>query len=264
MRESSLRATAQTVPFPSKTARLEPVNTRFHRSALGQRSLALLAVATCFGCSSGSDYSGDGGGQVSIAPLSREPTSKGVTLDSTELSLALVSLAACAADTATLQARNFPIDLFHQPSPHVIFVSAVTGYCGVGLDLAPAAASDAFPDLQGYTALLRGTRADGTAFELKSTLGTSFVFESSSAFAAPDRLVVGVDLERWLAGVDLDAATTTDDVALVNADDNPDQLAAFDAAVTDAFALYEDTNADGALSDSELTPVATAAPPATE
>jgi hypothetical protein len=233
------------------------------RSALVARTSTLLAVAACLGCSSGSDESGDGGGQVAIAPLSREPTSKGVTFDSAQLSLALVSLEACAADTATLNTRNFPIELLHQPAPHVIFVSAVTDYCSVGVDLAPAGPSDLLPDLQGYTVLFRGTRADGAAFELRSTLNTSFVFESGTLLAA-DKLVVGVDLEQWLSDVDLDAATTTDDVALVDADDNPDQLAAFDAAVRSAFALYEDTNGDGALSDSELTPVATAAAATTE
>jgi len=230
----------------------------FRYSALAAHSLVLLAAAACFACSSSADDSGNGGGQVAIAPLSREPTSKGVTFESAELSLALVSLQACASDTATLQTRDFPIELFYQPSPHVIFVSAVSGYCGVEVDLAPAAPNDALPDLVGYTALFRGTRADGAAFELRSTLSTNFVFRSSSTLAA-DKLVVGVDLETWLSGVDLDAATTTDGVALVDAGDNPDQLAAFDAGVTSAFALYEDANSDGALSDSELTPVATAA-----
>jgi hypothetical protein len=230
----------------------------FRDFTLAARSLTLLAAAACFGCSSGADDSGDGGGQVSIGPLSREPTSKGVTLESAELSLSLLSLKACAADTSTLQTRDFPIELFHQPLPRVIFVSAVSGYCGVEVDLGPAVANAVLPDLVGYTALFRGTRADGAAFELKSTLGTSFVFQSSSTLAA-DKLVVGVDLETWLSGVDLDAATTTDGVALVDAGDNSDQLAAFDAGVTGAFALYEDANGDDALSDSELTPVATAA-----
>ncbi|HSU38808.1 MAG TPA: hypothetical protein VLJ38_04540, partial [Polyangiaceae bacterium] len=198
-----------------------------------------------------------------IAPLSREPTSKGVTLDSAQLSLALLSLQACAADTATLNVRNFPIELFDPRGYQAIFESAVTDFCSVGLDLAPAPGSAALPDLRGYTALLRGTRADGAAFELTSTLSTSFAFVSSSVLAA-DKLVLGVDLEQWLAGVDLDAATATDDLVLVNADANPEKLAAFDAAAGSALALYEDANGDGALSDSELTPVATAAAATTE
>jgi hypothetical protein len=238
------------------------VNTPSARRALAARALTLLAVAACVGCSSGSDYT-EGGGQVVIAPLSREPTSKAVTVDSAQLSLALLSLQACAADTSTLKVRNFPIELFHEPAYHAIFESAVTDFCSVGLDLAPAPAGDALPDLQGYTALLRGTRADGAAFELTSTLSTSFAFVSSSVLAA-DKLVLGVDLEQWLAGVDLDAATATDDVVQINADTNPDQLAAFDAAVSGALALYVDANGDGALSDSELTAVATAAAATTE
>src|SRR4051794_29488138 len=97
------------------------LQTLSRRSALTARASALLAVAACLGCSSGSDDAGDGGGQVAIAPLSREPTSKGVTFDSAQLSLALVSLKACAADTATLHTQNFSIELLHQPAPRVIF-----------------------------------------------------------------------------------------------------------------------------------------------
>ena len=230
----------------------------FRNFPVAARSLALLAVVACFGCSSGSDTSGDGGGQIVIAPLSREPTSKGVSFDAAELSLSLVTLQACAADTATLQTRDFPIELFHEPSPRVIFVSAVSDFCGVELDLAPSPANEALPDLEGYTARFRGTRADGAAFEVESTLSTNFMFQSSTVLAA-SKLVLGADLEKWLADVDLDALETTDGVALVDADNNADELAAFDAGAANAFALYVDANGDGALSDSELTPVATAA-----
>lgn len=234
------------------------VNTPFRSFALVARPLVFIAAAASFGCTSGTDDSGDGGGTVVIAPVSRDATSKGVTFDAAELSITFMSLRACAADTATLQTRNFPIELFHQPSPRVIFVSAVTDYCAVNLELGPAAASGTLPDLTGFTARFRGTRADGAPFEIKSTLANGFSFTSETILAA-DKLVLGADLEAWLANVDLDAVTPNDDgTVLVDADDNADALAAFDAAVVDAFALYVDANGDGALSEGELTPVATA------
>jgi hypothetical protein len=232
------------------------LKTLFRRSALAARAPALVVLAACLGCSSSPDDSGGDAGQVSIAPLSREPTPQGVTLDSVELSLARVALVPCVADTALINAWDFPIPLFHEPAPRVIFECAVNYYCGVQLVRSPSPANDRLSDLAGYTALFRGTRSDGTPFELRSTATVSFDFHSDSALAA-GKLVLGADLASWLAGVDLDGAAASDGSVLVDADHNPDALAAFDAAVEDAFALYEDTNDDGALSDDELTPVAT-------
>jgi hypothetical protein len=231
---------------------------------IAARTLAPCALAVCIGCTAGSDDDSDNGGQVSIAPVSRGPTSTYVTLTSAELSLALVELVPCTADAAILQTMNFPIELLYEPWPHVIFVSAVTDFCGVNLNLAPApSAPDApLPDLQQLTALFRGTRADGTNFEIHSTLTLNFEFLESGATLDAAHLVVGADLNRWFSDVDLDHADLTDDgVALVDVDHNPDVLTAFDAGAATAFALYVDANGDGALTDDELTPVATASMP---
>lgn len=186
-----------------------------------------------------------------------------MTFQSAELSLALVELVPCTADAAILQTHDFPIELLYEPWPHVIFVSAVTDFCGVNLNLAPDSASDTtLPDLQNLTALFRGTRADGTSFEIQSTLTVNFAFIESGAALDAAHLVVGADLSHWFSDVDLDHADVGDDgVVHVDANNNPDVLTAFDAGAATAFALYVDANGDGALTDDELTPVATASTP---
>lgn len=241
------------------------VNTSNAWCRLAVRTLAPCALAACVGCTAGSDDDSDNGGQVSITALSREPTTNSVTVASAELSLALVELVPCTTDAAILQTHDFPIELLYEPWPHVIFVSAVTDFCGVDLNLAPAPAAAAggpLPDLQNLTALFRGTRADGTTFEIHSTLTLNFAFMESGSTLDAAHLVVGADLSRWFSDVDLDNADLTDGVALVDTDHNPDLLAAFDAGAATAFALYVDANGDGALTDDELTPVATASMPA--
>ena len=231
---------------------------------LAARTLGPCVLAACVGCTAGSDDDSDNGGQVSIAPVSRDPTANSVTVESAELSLALVELVPCTTDAAILTTNDFPIELLYEPWPHVIFVSAVTDFCGVDLNLAPEPASDpGLTDLQNLTALFRGTRADGTNFEIHSTLSVNFEFMESGSTLDAAHLVVGADFNRWFSDVDLDHADLTDDgVALVDADHNPDLLTAFDAGAATAFALYVDANGDGALTDDELTPVATASTPA--
>jgi hypothetical protein len=224
------------------------------------RILATLALAACAGCTS-SDAPIDGGGDLDIAALSHDPTSKGVAFDAAELSLHRTSLLPCMADAAILQTFDFSIDLLHLPPPKIIFESAVTDFCGLDLDLAPAPGGS-LPDLKGLTAVFRGTRADGAAFELHSKLTSSLQFHNAAKVLDAKHLVLGADLEAWLSGVDLDGADTMDDGSvLVDADHNPDLLSAFDGAALTALALYEDTNGDETLTDAELVPVSTAQTP---
>jgi hypothetical protein len=223
---------------------------------LGGRVFGALALAACVGCASGDDVP-DGGGEVAIAPLSRDVTNNGVTLTSAELSLHLVSLVACTSDAAVLNNKDFPIELLHEPWPRIIFESSVTDFCGVNLEL-DTQPSAALPDLQNLTALFRGTRADGTPFEIHSTLSTSFVFGPTNTALDAMNLVLGADLNAWLSNVDLDGADVTDEVVLVDADHNADVLAAFDSGANTAFALYVDADGNGAFSQNELTPVLTA------
>lgn len=219
-----------------------------------------VVLATCAGCTSSDDTPTDGGGELEIAALSHDPTSYGVAFDTTELSLHRTSLLPCVANTAILNTFDFSIELLHVPAPRIIYESSVTDFCGVDLDLAPAPGAS-LPDLQGLTAHFHGTRTDGVTFELESKLTTSLEFRNAGKTLDAQHLMLGADLDAWFSGLDLDDAETTDDGVRIDADDNPDLLAAFDAAALGALALYEDKDGDGSLTEDELVPVATATTP---
>jgi hypothetical protein len=226
------------------------------RKTLCKTTLGVLLLALTAGCSSGGADYPDGGGELVIMPLSRDATSNGYTLDTAELSFRSISLEPCVPDAALLRTRDFSIDLFHAPAPSVGFFSSVTDFCGLTVELAPATSSD-LPELYGASARFQGTSADATAFTLTSTLDTTLAFETDKALDAMN-LVLGVDLDAWFENVDLTNAATSDDGLLIDADHNPDVLAAFDQAASGAAALYDDADGNGKLTGDELVPVATA------
>jgi hypothetical protein len=221
-----------------------------------KRSLGIALLVACGGCTAGGDDDSDGGGDLLILPLSREPTSQGLTLTLAELSFHDISVVSCVVDAAELHTYDFPIDLFNDPPANLEFISAVTDFCGVSIEIAPASGSD-LPDLQGLSVLFRGTRADAVPFEVRSTLDVNLDLETGAALDAA-HLVLGVDLDAWLTNVDVSGADATEDGVTIDAEHNPDLLSTFDAAVSSAVALYVDTNGDRTLTGDELTPVATA------
>lgn len=226
------------------------------RTTLHKTMLGLLVLALSAGCSSGGDTYTDGGGELVILPLSRDATSNGFTFDTAELSFSSISLDPCVTNAALLRTRNFSIDLFHEPAPSIGFISSVTDFCGVTLETAPETSSD-LPDLVGASARFHGTNADATAFTLTSTQDITLGFATDKPLDAMN-LALGVDLDAWFKNVDLTNAETSDDGVLIDADHNPDLLAAFDQATSAAVALYVDVNADGKLTAEEVVPVATA------
>lgn len=229
------------------------------RTTLFKTTLGLLTLALSSGCTSGDDTSTDGGGELIIEPLSRDATSSGFTLDTAELSFRSISLDPCIANAALLRTRDFSVDLFHDPAPSVGFISSVTDFCGVTVELAPATSSD-LPELYGASARFQGTTPDVTAFTLTSTVDATLSFKTDKALDAMN-LVLGVDLDAWFKNLDATSAVTSDEGLLIDAADNPDVLATFDQAASAAFGLYDDANGDGKLTDSELVPVATGAQP---
>lgn len=224
------------------------------RTTLFRMTLGLMLLAACAGCSSSDDDTEDG--EVTILPLSENAPNAGLTFDTAELSLREFSVQPCAPDAAALSVSDFPIDLFLDPPAGVEFVTGVSSYCGIQAKIGPATSAD-LPELQGSSVLLHGTRADGATFALTSGLVTTLSLESTEPFDVR-HLVLGVDLDAWFANVDVTDAAASDDGVLIDADDDPDLLAAFEGDTASAFALYDDTNGDGQLTDAELVPVASA------
>jgi hypothetical protein len=219
--------------------------------------LALAGVACTSGTETGSSSTEH---TVSIMALGRETMAQALELDQAWLSLHELSLLPCASDAAAVSTSDFPIDLFRDQPARVTFESAVSDYCGLHLEVAPSAS--AIPEaLSGLSAFVSGVRSDDVPFELRSTLETSFDLTSGGGAFAASELVLGVDLEPWFVDADLDGASVTPDgLALVDAGDNSDVLAAFEGATAPALALYADVDGDGTLAGDELTPVAAPSP----
>jgi hypothetical protein len=219
--------------------------------------LALVAVACTSGTETGNPPTEH---TVSIMALGRATTTQALELDQAWLSLHKLSLVPCAPDAATVSTLDFPVDLFHDPPARVTFESAVSDYCGLHLEVAPSAS--AMPEeLSGLSAFVTGVRSDDARFELRSVLETSLDFTSADGAFDTSELVLGVDPEPWFVDADIHGATVTPDgVALIDADDNPDILAAFEGDTALALALYADADGDGTLAGDELTPIATSGP----
>jgi hypothetical protein len=125
-------------------------------------------------------------------------------------------------------------------------------YCGVSFPLIVAGkdVGSAPMQLAKHSIVIVGKRADGAAFELRSTLAEDLFLEAPrGGFEMDDgdgSVLIGFDVAVWLSAVDLDAASTnTDGSVLIDATHNPELLADFDRNVQRGVALYRDAKASG-------------------
>jgi hypothetical protein len=219
-------------------------------------SLGLFALALV-GCSSDPETGfPDSPPKISITALSPEIPDRDVAFSDARLTLASLSFVPCDPQSAKLGTLDFPVDLLVYPPSSLTLDSFVTEYCSIEAKLAPHSA-------EVPTTHLRGTRADGTSFELASTQTLSLLFASVPTGHPfdPTKLVLGADLATWLAEVDLDGAEVTDQTVLIDTEHNPELLGVFEAATSGALSLYLDASDDGLLTDDELEPVAKTSEP---
>jgi hypothetical protein len=128
-------------------------------------------------------------------------------------------------------------------------------YCA--LELSVARARRTHTDLRGSSIVVRGRRADGVRFVLRSRFSDEVVLtavEMDGFVAGPGHngWILGVDLARWFVGVDL-ASREVDGRREIEIDENsnPDLLATFEANVARAFALFADEDNNQRLDDPE-------------
>jgi hypothetical protein len=184
--------------------------------------------------------------------------SAALSVEEAGLSLRELEIMPCSSDAASIGTRDYPVDLAFDPPALASFESGVSDYCGMRLAIAPSPADDP-PELASLGLYVRGTRSDGLAFEIRSTLSLDVELLASSGAAFGQHLAVGFDLAAWFAGVDVDGASPTDGVVLIDASSNTDVLSAFEANSASAVALYVDADRDGVLDADELEPIATSA-----
>lgn len=114
---------------------------------------------------------------------------------------------------------------------------------------APASAPS---DLVGFAVLMRGQRADGTPFTVRTKQPVQFRLDATeSTFSVSDGrpFLLGFELSRLVQSLDL--ATVEGDEILVDPMNDPERLKDFDEALRHAPRLFEDLDGDGDLSEQE-------------
>jgi hypothetical protein len=212
---------------------------------------ASLSLAACGGDDDFDDTIG-GTAIVSISALSATPSGD-FAIDEAWVALEWLELTPCSNDVGAIGIGELPADLLHDPPLHAEFGTGVLDYCGMLLEVRPSASRT---ELDGFSAIVRGTRSDGAPVVIESVVKTDIAVSGPSFNVS--RVVLGFDLAVWLAGVDVDAAELDDEgVARIDAGHNAELLAVFEAALAAAPAVYQDYDHDGQVGEDELTPVAT-------
>jgi hypothetical protein len=202
--------------------------------------------------------------QIALAPTSTDSSEVAVrseaaalSVEEAWLSLRSFEMVPCSNDAAPISHSEYPIDLADDP-PALAFETGVRDYCAVRLAIAPSRAAEP-AELAELSLHVRGTRSDDIPFEIRSALDVDVELRTPSGSRFDARhLAVGFDLAVWLAEADVQGATATDGVAVIDSNENSGVLTAFETNTSLAVAVYEDADRDGLLDDDELTPVAIA------
>lgn len=146
--------------------------------------------------------------------------------------------------------RAFVADLLRPETLTPITVPKAAVFCGFRVGLEEGEDLPGGAVLGEAEILIEGTRSDGTPFELRSDgIGDIRVNRSSPfSFTQDDSLwFVAFDVASWFADVDLDAATPVGGTILIDEENNPAQLAQFEAVIEAAAGTCDDDDDDGAL-----------------
>ncbi len=224
-----------------------------------------LLAASCVGTEVGNPQ--DENADVSVQftgveqPLPNALTlSSGVRIDEAWLvfSEASVELASqCDEDGEIDVEEPFAVELVggsELPAPNM-FTRPKNSYCRFELELDPLDAAD-LPEgvpaeLANTSVLVRGVRADGTPFELRSTIEDSIEIEGDFAFdRTEESLLVAFALDRWFVDAGLSDLEGTPIV--IDAENNADVLEAVGDNIPGSALLIRDENKDGAAQATEL------------
>jgi len=206
-------------------------------------------------CSSGSEYDDVAGGIASISFTALPyDANGGLEVEEAWVSIGWLELGPCSNDYGSIGEENWPANLLFDPPSRLDFGTGVLDYCAILLELRPSP-SDSTP-LEGLTAFVHGTRADGApvVIETRSALDVNVAGPSFNV----SNVALGFDLATWLADVDVDAAELdAEGVARIDEAHNRELQSAFEAGLVRAPSVYQDYDRDGRVDEDELTPVAT-------
>lgn len=161
-------------------------------------------------------------------------------------------------ETKTKLASPLAVNLLGQSLPEQLGVGIDPGeYCRLefkwdaALATVPAGAP---PELVAASIVVAGSRADGTSYVVASDRDDHIELQPRDESLVVDAkgLIVGIDFEAWLAGVNLDGAVIgAGGVILIDRDNNQDLGDVFDDNVAAGIQLFLDHDGDGRLDPEE-------------
>lgn len=181
----------------------------------------------------------------------------GVRLDSAWLiveSLELREAATCEDVGRSRLESPVALDLIATPQ-RIRLRGSQTRYCRLELRIGrvndlPAGAP---AELEDSSIVVRGARADGTPFVLRSRLQEALRVRGDFALDGDEvGLILAFALDQWLDPATLNAATPVGGQLLIDEDNNDAALSAFEAAVGRSADLFRDLNRDGGLQQEDL------------
>lgn len=145
--------------------------------------------------------------------------------------------------------RGRAVDLVTGPffeGPELVEVCGFHLAFGPAVDLPPGAPDD----IGEHAVVVRGQRADGSAFEAQIAPSSVDVL-ASAPFTLPEgrTVLLAFDAARWFQDVDLAGAVADPDGTTRIRDE---RLSAFEGGFAASVSAYEDTDADGVLDAEEL------------
>jgi hypothetical protein len=225
---------------------------------------AALGIAGCFGTETGNPSIA----ALSIDTHSSDPASVSVRAASGAIvvdqawitfgAVALLPDGACPSGAGALAGAVLGAGDHSEPGPlsFDIALEGTASFCGLVAPFAPldgALPAGAPPELAGRAVVLLAHLEDGTAVRIVSSFEGDVVVSDAggAAFALEEDaagLLVGLDVARWLGGVDLAGAAREVDGSIVLDDTRNTALRdAIDARIPQGVELYRDEGADGVL-----------------
>lgn len=129
-------------------------------------------------------------------------------------------------------------------------------YCRLRLELHEVALEElpmgAPTELSGASILIRGVRADGVSFTVRSRQGVEFRLDAKNGsfeISGDEDFFVGFELGALLASLDL--GSLGPGAIVIDEDTNTERLEPFNDTLKTAARLFRDENEDGALDESE-------------
>jgi hypothetical protein len=225
---------------------------------------ALAGVAGCFGTETGNPSAA----LVAVDTHSSDPAAVSVRVPTGALvvdqawisfgAIALVPAGGCPGATGAIPGAPLGAGDHSEPgaASFAITLRDTATFCSLVAPIVPAPGplpSGAPPELAGRALVVLAHLADGTPVRIVSAWDGDVIVRDAggadfSLTALSPGLLVGLDVARWLSGVDLAAAVREGDGSIVLDDTRNTALRdAIDMRIPEGVELYRDEGADGVL-----------------